>query len=287
MNESVPAQTAARHGEPDQVPTVRVAHVTGVDALPDPDPTEDYHEASRMYPGIVDPLLTGASRLEQSGEMRVTVTRAVKRHPHRRFVPLPPAALGEATLRDAFATRRSGREYGTRALRLDELATLLHAAYGVTGTLGGPHRAVRAAPSGGALYPLELYVACLRVEGLDVALFHFDPSRHGLELLRSISSEEEVARLTPYAELLGPSAAVVLVTGMLWRSRFKYGARAYRFTLMEAGHAAHGLLLAAAALRLAALPVGGFFDRRVDAFLDVDSVYEASLYLLAVGAGSE
>jgi SagB-type dehydrogenase family enzyme len=272
---------------PQLVPTVRLAAVTGIDALEDPDPTEDYHEASRMYPGVVDPLVNGAARLERSYELRVAVTRAVKRSPHRPFVPLPPPALGEATLADALASRRSKREYGATALGLDELATLLHAAYGVTGTLGDSPRTARAAPSGGALYPLELYVACLRVEDLDVALFHFDPSRRGLELLRPIASDEEVARLTPYAELLAPSAAVVLVTGMLWRSRFKYGSRAYRFTLMEAGHAAQGLLLAAAALRLASVPVAGFFDRRVDAFLDVDGLYETSLYLLAVGAAGE
>jgi SagB-type dehydrogenase family enzyme len=272
---------------PRHVPTVRLAHVTGTDALEDPDPTEDYHEASRMYPGVVDPLVNGAARLEQSGDLRVAVTRAVKRNPHRPFVPLPPAALGTATLGDAVAARRSRREYGATPVSLEALATLLHAAYGVTGTLGEASRTARAAPSGGALYPLELYVACLRIEGLDVALFHFDPSRHGLELLRPISSNEEVAGLTPYGELLAPSAAVVLMTAMLWRSRFKYGARAYRFALMEAGHAAHGLLLAAAALRLAAVPVGGFFDRRVDAFLDVDGVFETSLYLLAVGAESE
>lgn len=284
MSDSLPVDGASPDAPPEHVPTVRLTHVTGVDALQDPDPTEDYHEASRMYPGIVDPLLSGPARLEQSGDLRVSVTRAVKRHPHRPFVPLPAAELGGATLGDALAARRSQREYGARALRLAELATLLHAAYGVTGALDDPCRAVRAAPSGGALFPLELYVACLRVEGLDAALFHFDPPRHGLELLRPISSHDEVARLTPYAELLGPSAAVVLVTGMLWRSRFKYGARAYRFTLMEAGHAAHGLLLAAAALRLAAVPVGGFFDRRVDAFLGADGVYEVSLYLLAVGA---
>jgi SagB-type dehydrogenase family enzyme len=275
-------------GPPDapneHVPTVRLTHVTGVDALQAPDPTEDYHEASRMYPGIVDPLVSGAARLERSGDLRVSVTRAVKRHPHRPFVRLPRAELGDATLGDALAARRSRRVYGARSLRLDELATLLHAAYGVTGTLDDPSREVRAAPSGGALFPLELYVASLRVDGLDTALFHFDPLRHGLELLRPISSHDEVARLTPYAELLGPSAAVVLVTGMLWRSRFKYGARAYRFTLLEAGHAAHGLLLAAAALGLAAVPVGGFFDRSVDAFLGADGVDEASLYLLAVGA---
>ena len=41
---------------------------------------------------------------------------------------------------------------------------------------------------------------------------------------------------------------------------------------------------AGARVVLAAVPVGGFFDRKVDAFLDVDGVYEASLYLLPVGS---
>lgn len=276
------------HGEilPRHVPTVRLAHVSGVDALQDPDPTEDYHEASRMDPGVIDPLVTGAARLERSADMRVSVGRAVKRHPHRPLVPLPAPELGDATLRDALAARRSRRTYGARALGLGELATLLQAAYGVTGTLGDPSRPARAVPSGGALYPLELYVACQRVEGVERALYHFDPSRHGLELLRPLTSDEDVAALTPYAELLAPSAALVLISAMLWRSRFKYGARAYRFVLMEAGHAAQGFLLAAAALGLAAVPVGGFYDRRVDAFLGIDGLYETSLYLLPVGAAA-
>jgi nitroreductase len=47
---------------------------------------------------------------------------------------------------------------------------------------------------------------------------------------------------------------------------------------------AQNFLLAATALGLAACPVGGFYDRRVDAFLGIDGLYEASLYLLPVGA---
>ena len=73
---------------------------------------------------------------------------------------------------------------------------------------------------------------------------------------------------------------------MFWRSRFKYGARAYRFALMEAGHVGQNLLLAAAALGLDAVPLGGFYDRNVDAFLGVDGIYEASLYLVPVGYGA-
>ena len=51
---------------------------------------------------------------------------------------------------------------------------------------------------------------------------------------------------------------------MFWRTRFKYGLRGYRFALLEAGHVMQNAVLAAAALALPALPVGGFYDRRLD-----------------------
>ncbi|HEX3290159.1 MAG TPA: SagB family peptide dehydrogenase [Gaiella sp.] len=267
----------------ERVPTVRLAHVTDVERIGFPDPTEDYHEASRSYPGVVDPLVGGAARLEQSIEMRVSTTRAVKRYPGRPRVPLPPSDLGWATLAAAVAGRRSSRGDGGRPLRLGELSALLHTAYGVTGDLGDPAQAARAAPSGGALYPLELYVVALELDGVEPSLHHYDPSRHALERLRLLDESEDVGQLTPYDELLRGCSALVIVSAMFWRSRFKYGARAYRFTLMEAGHVAQGLLLAAAAIGLAAVPVGGFYDRRVDAFLGIDGLYEASLYLLPVG----
>ena len=168
-----------------------------------------------------------------------------------------------------------------RPLALDKLATLLHAAYGVTAGRRNPPGAA-AVPSGGALYPLELYVVSRRVEGLDLALYHYDPLRHGLEHLRPLRASTGT-ELSPYAEPLAESAAVVAMTAMFWRSRFKYGARAYRFALMEAGHVAQNLLLAAAALGLDAVPLGGFYDREVDAFLGVDGIYEASLYLVPLG----
>lgn len=265
-------------------PTVRLAQVIGADDLSDPDPTEDYHEASRMYPGIVDPTLKGAALLERSAEMRVTASRSVKRHAHRPALCLPPPDLGSAQLADAMATRRSARGHGARPISLEELSSLLHAAYGVTGRIPGTTQELRTAPSGGALYPLELYTVCAAVEGVDQAVHHYDPLRHALELLRPLGSGDEIASLTPYEDALGECALVVVMTAMFWRSRFKYGARAYRFTLIEAGHVAQNVLLAATALRLRALPLGGFYDRRVDALLGIDGLHEASLYLLALGS---
>jgi SagB-type dehydrogenase family enzyme len=70
---------------------------------------------------------------------------------------------------------------------------------------------------------------------------------------------------------------------MFWRSRFKYGQRGYRFALLEAGHVVQNAVLAAAALGLAALPVGGFYDRRLDAVVGADGLDEASVYALTIG----
>jgi SagB-type dehydrogenase family enzyme len=270
-------------GDAEHQATVRLAQVLGADSLTGFDPTEDYHEASRLYPGLVDPMVVGAARLERSLTMRVSATRSVKRHAHLPFVELPPGELGTATLTDVLRSRRSIRTYGEGLLELRVLASLLDAAYGVTGAIPGTPQALRSAPSGGALYPLELYVACQRVQGLRRALYHYDPLRHGLELLRPLGTAEETGDLTPYPELLAESAAFVVMTAMFWRSRFKYGPRAYRFTLLEAGHVAQNFLLAAEALSLAATAVGGFFDRQVDDFVGVDGIYESSLYVLPVG----
>jgi SagB-type dehydrogenase family enzyme len=72
---------------------------------------------------------------------------------------------------------------------------------------------------------------------------------------------------------------------MFWRSRFKYGLRGYRFALLEAGHVMQNAVLAAAALRVEALPVGGYYDRLLDGLVGADSLDEASVYALVLGGG--
>jgi SagB-type dehydrogenase family enzyme len=255
--------------------------------VPFDDPAETYHEASRLYPGLADPFVRGARLLERNGQIRVTVARSVKRHLHLPAVELPAPALRDVTLADAVARRRSRRVFGAADLGLDELAALLGLAYGVTGELSGTTQLFRTVPSGGALFPLELYVAAGRVGGLHQALYHYDPLRSVLERLRPLDFRAEVEPLTPYADVLAASAAVIVISAIFWRSRFKYGQRAYRFTLLEAGHVMQNALLAAAALDLAALPIGGFFDRRADELLGCDGLAEAVLYLLPVGPGVE
>ena len=244
----------------------------------DDDPAERFHEASRLSPFAVDHRARGQALLARSPELAASTTRAVLRSLARPAIPFPDTRLPPVPLADTVRRRRSARAFAAGAVTLRELATLLEAAYGVTAPLDDV--SFRSVPSGGALYPLELYVLATRVDGLEPGLHHVDPLRRVLERL---SDRSPIGPLSPYDELLDAAAALVVVTGVFWRSRFKYGLRGYRFTLLEAGHLGQNLLLAASALELAALPVGGFYDRRVERVLGVDGVNEAPLYLFAVG----
>jgi SagB-type dehydrogenase family enzyme len=264
--------------------TVRNAGaVYGASRPPLDDPAELYHEASKIGVAGGANELAGALRLAASPELLASSTRAVRRHLHAGVVDLGPSTPLTMALDDAIRRRRSTRTFAATRLPRAVLAALLRAGYGVTGTLhaGEGSQPVRAAPSGGALYPLELTVAARCVDGLPPGLYHFDPLGDTLEQLRT--GTVPIAAATPFTDAAGGAAAVIVVSGVFWRSRFKYGLRGYRFVLLEAGHVVQNLLLAAAALGLAALPLGGFYDRRVDELIEVDGVDESALYLVCVG----
>ena len=126
-----------------------------------------------------------------------------------------------------------------------------------------------------------MYVVANRIEGVATGVHHFDPFGHSLELL-GVDVDRLPSALVD--STLASAPAVLAITGVFWRSRFKYGQRGYRFTLLEAGHALQNALLTAAALGLAALPIGGYYDAVVDEILGLNGVDESTIYLLAVGS---
>jgi SagB-type dehydrogenase family enzyme len=246
------------------------------------DAAELYHEASSAYPCTAAREARGVRLLEVSPEVRMSATRAVKRHDGLARVELPAPARLRTRLYALLHDRRSVRDFGRGAVKLAELSGLLHSGYGVTGA-GKGGTSLRAVPSGGALYPLELYVLAAQVGSLRPGLYHFDPLEHDLERARDVDAREDVLRSMIFRDVAEQAAAVVVVTAMFWRTRFKYGLRGYRFALLEAGHVVQNLLLAAAAYGLGAVPIGGFYDRLLASALGVDGVDEAPIYAVCVG----
>jgi SagB-type dehydrogenase family enzyme len=212
--------------------------------------------------------------------------RTVKVYRDRRCVELPAAATDAAwTVEEQMRARRSARGFAGRAISIEELGTLLRCAYGVSEDNHDTiyPRPFRMVPSGGALYPLELYVVALRVHDLGAGLYHYNPETAELAELSSGDEVDRFAECMVQPDLFREAAAAILVSAVFFRSTFKYGDRGYRFVLLEAGHLGQNVMLAAGALGLDGVPVGGFLDRVVDAQLDLDGIQESVVYMLLVG----
>jgi SagB-type dehydrogenase family enzyme len=184
----------------------------------------------------------------------------------------PPKTTGPVPLETAIYRRRSQRDFAPGAITQEEIAQLAWAAQGIT----DKERGLRAAPSAGALYPLELYV--MDAQGV----WHYEPAHNGL---RRIASGDHRADLAQAALGQAPvrAAAVNLVfTGVIARSRPRYRDRAERYVFIEVGHAAQNALLQATALGLGAVPIAAFDDDALRRVLGVGAA-ETPLYILSVG----
>lgn len=248
---------------------------------------ELYHENTKLRRGP-DGGLVGAHELPPGAVLRYALQHSSKSYRSAGNVPLPRELPPlTATLEQVIRARSSVRDYSGAAMSTATLSRLLGLSYGVTGEAllddGATRRSRRAAPSAGALYPVELYLAALRVEGLAPGLYHYRPRGHALECLRAGAVAAEVGRAVLYPEIVAHASVVVLLAAIFPRTLYKYGERGYRFALLDAGHVAQNIYLVATAVGLGAVAMGGFLDDELDGLLGLNGVDEATVYSVALG----
>lgn len=194
-------------------------------------------------------------------------------HEQREEIALPaPHMRDEMSVAEALRRRRSHREFAETALSIQELSQLCWAAQGIT----DPEQGRRTAPSAGAIYPIALYVVNQN------GIFEYEPNRNTLS--RIVAGDErrtlQVAALDQ--ECVGAAPVCLAITMDVARTASKYGSRAERYCLLEAGHVAQNVLLEATAVGLVGVPVGAFDDRRVAEALHLPRNLRP-VYLLPLG----
>jgi SagB-type dehydrogenase family enzyme len=189
-----------------------------------------------------------------------------------KVIQLPePASDGGMSVEAALAKRESVRHFTSVPLTLSLLSQILWAAQGITRDWGG-----RTAPSAGALYPLELYLALLD------GFFHYIPRNHQLMHISESNFIEDLAAVALGQQCIRESSAVVVIAAVYKRIEQKYGRRGERYVKVEAGHAAQNILLQAVSQGIGAVPVGAFYDDDVRKVLSLPSDHEP-LYLIPLG----
>jgi SagB-type dehydrogenase family enzyme len=208
-------------------------------------------------------------------------------------VSLPANVRLRREVGETIETRRSSRIYTGDTLPLSYIATLVRHGSAITAweevdLLRGGREFVgfRTAPSGGALYPIEMYVLPLRIEGLKRRVYRYSPRSDAL--IEGGDESRNSAVVSAFAvpeELIsiGQAAAVFLLVGRPWRSMRKYGSRGGRYLLIEAGAIAQNIHLSAHALGLGSVACASVYDDEVHDGLRIDGLFECLLHAIIVG----
>lgn len=174
-------------------------------------------------------------------------------------------------------------------LDLERLTRLLFCAAGLTRKrrVGREDYHFRAAASAGALYPIEIYLASgPDIEGLESGLYHFSPADLKLRGLRRGDWRAVIAKACARRPQLVDARAILILSGIFWRSAWKYRARCYRYCFWDAGTMLANLLAAADAEGLQAEGIVNFADAEIERLIGVDGDREGPLCLVAIGSST-
>jgi SagB-type dehydrogenase family enzyme len=189
-----------------------------------------------------------------------------------KVIQLPePNRSGEVSLEAAINMRRSVQQFAGTPLNFAQIGQLAWAGQGIT----DKQQDLRAVPSAGDLYPIELYL--VTPEGV----FIYSPEGHSL---KQISSLDQRKQLSAAASGLGPvedAACDIVIAGSPRKIAAKYGNKAQKFMLLEAGHVAGNIQLQAVSLGLASMPVGDFETRNVSRVCELSAEFEPLLIVCA------
>jgi len=189
-----------------------------------------------------------------------------------KIIKLPkPKLKGKVSIEETIAGRRSVRRYSSRSLTIEEISQLLWACQGITSPRG-----LRAAPSAGALYPLEVYLV------KDDGIYKYIPEGHELKQLSGENVKKDLSRAALGQAFIEKAPIDIVICAVYEKVTSRYAKRGERYTDIEVGHAAENVHLEAVSLGLASVPVGAFSDDAVSKVLNLPA-REKPIYIIPVG----
>jgi len=174
--------------------------------------------------------------------------------------------------------RRSVRRFQEGKVAEKTLSGLLRSLYSVSTSR---HWTV---PSGGALYPLDIYIAVISPnQVLPQGTYRWEAETASISLISDRNPHLWISRSLNAVSLVENSAFVIAVAASLKRSASKYANRGYRYALLEAGHAAQNAYVFCAGKGLGLVEYGGFNDEILAHELGLVFPEEAVLTTLIIG----
>lgn len=173
------------------------------------------------------------------------------------IIELPePKFSSKTSIEEVLHKRRSIRDYLDDPLSISDISQILWAAQGITEETYG----LRTAPSAGALYPLEIYIAVSNVNDLNPGVYKYKPQNHTLEKIDEGDKRLNISNAALQQDAIANSSAIVIISAVYERTAVKYGSRAERYIHIEVGSVGQNIYLQSVSLGLGTVMIGAFKD---------------------------
>lgn len=202
----------------------------------------------------------------------------------RDFIELPHA------IDRVIRARASRRDFSNEPISIQELSSLFHYTYGVRRyqpAYNAREFPFRFSPSSGGLQAVEIYAVINSVEGVEKGLYHYNAARHSLEQLELGNMRYRIVNCSLFQGWLQHAGVVLLLTNVMERVRWKYGARGYRYIHIDLGCLTQSLYLVTTALKLRCCAVAAYLDDAVNELLRIDGRDEFVSLLMGLGKRPE
>ncbi len=192
--------------------------------------------------------------------------------------------------------RKSSRVYTQKTMSLLELSFLLWATQGVKEIRGRSYATLRTVPCGGARHEFECYMILQNVEGLVDGSYHYLPMEHRLELLftreqleqtHALSLPDLISKTLNAQTWTGKSNVVFYYSMVAYRAEWRYGIRAHRVALIDAGHITENLYIACSSAGIGTCAIGALNPTLCDQIFELDGEEEFVFYAATAGMISE
>lgn len=158
--------------------------------------------------------------------------------------------------------RRSCRKFSKCKLTIDQIGSICNYAYSIKD---------HSVPSGGALYPLKIYVLIEKdQEGIKSGYYEYDAELDNLICFSNEVDEEQLKYCFNQEEIPFGSSIQIIIAADLKRQSYKYANRGYRLSLIEVGHVAENINLYCSERGFGSCEMGGVQDESLKAELELD-----------------
>ena len=199
----------------------------------------------------------------------------------------------KSSLQKVLDERKSIRKYSNRHISVNDLSYLLYHSARIKEVFKSKEGTLtkRPYPSGGARYPLEIYVVNNSIRGIQRGIHYYDPLKHKLKLIHKNNSFQK--RFNKFImdvqhPLMNREPDVLfIITAVFARTMWKYKKLGLSLILSDLGGLYQTMYLIATELKLAPCPIGKTEEDIVKKWLNLNWFEESHVGTFMLGVPKE